>query len=96
MTWQADVIGADRRGRPASARRVAVLMAIAVRDGSPDTAEPDAAGPARIGLSRAVIWTGITLGTFLAILAISDGARPRIGGMPACSACSSGRCWCGR
>ena len=33
-------------------------------------------------MSRAVIWTGIALGTCLAILAITDGARPRIGGMP--------------
>ena len=34
------------------------------------------------GLSRAVIWTGIALGTALAVLAISDGARLRLGGMP--------------
>jgi hypothetical protein len=42
-----------------------------------------AAGPARRGLSRAVIWTGIALGTAVAVLAISSGARLRIGGMPA-------------
>ena len=35
------------------------------------------------GLSRAVIWTGIALGTALAIWAISNGALLRIGGMPA-------------
>ena len=35
------------------------------------------------GLSRAVIWTGIALGTALAILAMINGARLRIGGMPA-------------
>ena len=50
--------------------------------------EPDAsqqtetAGPARTGLSRAVIWTGIALGTALAILAMTDGARLRLGAMP--------------
>jgi hypothetical protein len=33
-------------------------------------------------VSRAVIWTGIALGTCLAILAITDGVRLRIGGMP--------------
>ena len=35
------------------------------------------------GLSRAVVWTGIALGTALAIWAISNGALVRIGGMPA-------------
>jgi hypothetical protein len=43
------------------------------------TAEAETAGT---GLSRAVIWTGIALGTALAVLVISDGARLRIGGMP--------------
>jgi hypothetical protein len=38
--------------------------------------------PARAGLSRAVVWTGMALGTCLAVLAIGDGARLRIGGMP--------------
>jgi hypothetical protein len=37
--------------------------------------ETETAGPARTGLSRAVIWTGIALGTALAILAMTDGAR---------------------
>src|SRR5262249_20006602 len=39
-------------------------------------------GAARTGLSRAVIWTGIALGTAVALLAISGGARPQIGGPP--------------
>ena len=34
------------------------------------------------GLSRAVVWTGIALGTALAVLAMINGARLRIGGMP--------------
>jgi hypothetical protein len=38
-------------------------------------------GP-REGLSRAVVWTGIALGTCLAVLAMTDGARLRIGGVP--------------
>jgi hypothetical protein len=42
-------------------------------------AEAETAGS---GLSRAVVWTGIALGTTLAVLVISDGARLRIGGMP--------------
>ena len=37
---------------------------------------------ARTLVSRAVIWTGIALSTCLAILAITDGPRLRIGGMP--------------
>src|SRR6266496_1358462 len=37
---------------------------------------------ARALVGRAVIWAGIALGTALAVLAISDGARLRIGGMP--------------
>ena len=37
---------------------------------------------ARTLVSRAVLWTGIALGTCLAILAITDGVRLRIGGMP--------------
>src|SRR5208282_4575133 len=37
---------------------------------------------ARTLVSRAVLWTGIALGSCLAILAITDGARLRIGGMP--------------
>jgi hypothetical protein len=41
-----------------------------------------AAPDARSGLSRAVVWTGIALGTCLAVLAISDGAVLRIGGLP--------------
>jgi hypothetical protein len=57
-------------------------MATAARDSAPDTAEPDEPGAASTGLSRAVIWTGIALGTALAVLAMSDGARLRIGGMP--------------
>ena len=46
------------------------------------TGEAGTAETAGTGLSRAVIWTGIALGTALAVLAISDGARLRIGGMP--------------
>jgi hypothetical protein len=56
-------------------------MATATRDSTPDAAGTDEAA-ARTGLSRAVIWTGIALGTALAVLAISDGAVLRIGGMP--------------
>ena len=41
-----------------------------------------AGADARRGLSRAVIWTGIALGTCLAILAMSDGAVLRVGGLP--------------
>jgi hypothetical protein len=37
---------------------------------------------ARTLISRAVIWTGLALGTCLAVLAITDGVRLRIGGMP--------------
>ena len=37
---------------------------------------------ARTRVSRAVLWTGIALGTCLAVLAITDGVRLRIGGMP--------------
>ena len=37
---------------------------------------------ARTLVSRAVLWTGIALGTCLAVLAITDGVRLRIGGMP--------------
>ena len=48
----------------------------------PDASETETAGPARTGLSRAVIWTGIALGTALAILAMTDGARLRLGAMP--------------
>jgi hypothetical protein len=48
----------------------------------PDASEPETAGPARTGLSRAVIWTGIALGTALAVLAITGGARLRLGAMP--------------
>src|SRR5206468_8834668 len=52
-------------------------------DGADSGAAPGAtASAARTGLSRAVIWTGIVLGTAVAVLAISDGARPRIGGLP--------------
>ena len=40
------------------------------------------AAPGARGLSRAVVWTGIALGTCLAVLAISDGAVLRIGGLP--------------
>jgi len=64
-------------------------MAAATRKTGPGKAQPpdtdtDAgtAGTASNGLSRAVIWTGIALGTALAVLVISDGARLRIGGMP--------------
>ena len=35
----------------------------------------ETAGPARTRVSRAAVWTGIALGTALAILAITDGAR---------------------
>src|SRR6266851_43892 len=48
-------------------------------DTDTDTGTAETAGT---GLSRAVIWTGIALGTALAVLVISDGARLRIGGMP--------------
>ena len=48
----------------------------------PDTSQTETTGPARTGLSRAVIWTGIALGTALAILAMTDGARLRLGAMP--------------
>jgi len=41
-----------------------------------------AATPDSRGLSRAVVWTGIMLGTCLAVLAIWDGAVLRIGGLP--------------
>lgn len=41
-----------------------------------------AAPGARSGLSRAVVWTGIALGTCAAVLAMSDGAVLRIGGLP--------------
>jgi hypothetical protein len=41
-----------------------------------------AAPGTRPGLSRAVVWTGIALGTCLAVLAIWDGVRLRVGGMP--------------
>ena len=41
------------------------------------TAAPDARG-----LTRAVVWTGIALGTCLAVLAISSGAVLRVGGLP--------------
>jgi hypothetical protein len=44
------------------------------------TAAPDP--DARDGLSRAVAWTGIALGTCLAVLAMSDGMVLRIGGLP--------------
>jgi hypothetical protein len=57
-------------------------MATAARDSTPETAKPGAGGAGQAGLSRAVIWTGIALGTALAVLAISDGARLRVGGMP--------------
>jgi hypothetical protein len=36
----------------------------------------------RRGISRAIRWTGIALGTCMAVLAFMDGARLRIGGMP--------------
>jgi hypothetical protein len=36
----------------------------------------------RHGISHAVVWTGAILGTAIAILAISDGLRLRLGGMP--------------
>ena len=57
-------------------------MATATRDSTPDAAGSEP-GAERAGLSRAVTWTGIALGTCLAVLAMSDGARLRIGGMPA-------------
>jgi hypothetical protein len=63
-------------------------MATTARKTSSGTAPPDTdtstgtAEAARTGLSRAVIWTGIALGTAVAVLAISGGARPQIGGPP--------------
>ena len=47
--------------------------------GNARTSETEMTGAARTGVSRAVIWTGIALGTALAILAMTDGARLRIG-----------------
>ena len=44
--------------------------------------ETGTAGAARTGVSRAVIWTGLALGTALAILVMTDGARLRLGAMP--------------
>ena len=49
----------------------------------PDTdTDTDTSKTASTGLSRAVIWTGIALGTALAVLAMTDGARLRLGAMP--------------
>src|SRR5262249_56813501 len=42
------------------------------------SAAPDARG----GVPRAVVWTGTALGTCLAVMAMWDGARLRVGGMP--------------
>jgi hypothetical protein len=51
-------------------------------DGTEETGSPavPAGGHSRFG--RAAVWTGITLGTAVAGLAISDGAAPQLGGMP--------------
>jgi hypothetical protein len=66
-------------------------MATATRKPRPRDSKPRAAGAGgdgtdsgatRTGLSRAVIWAGIALGTAVAVLAISGGARPQIGGPP--------------
>ncbi len=63
-------------------------MATTARKTSSGKAPPDTdtstgtAETARTGLSRAVIWTGIALGTALAILAMTGGARLRLGAMP--------------
>jgi hypothetical protein len=56
-------------------------MATATRDTTPD-APGGAAEIASAGLSRAGLWTGMALGTALAILAITNGALLRVGGMP--------------
>ena len=60
-------------------------MATATRDTGLRRHRRRSGQPARAaaaGLGRAVIWTGLALGTALAILAITDGARLRVGGMP--------------
>jgi hypothetical protein len=56
-------------------------MAAAARDST--DADSGAGKTARTGLSRGVAWTGITLGTAVAILAMTDGAVLRIDGVPA-------------
>jgi hypothetical protein len=56
-------------------------MATATRATTPD-APGSAAEVAPAGLSRAGIWTGMALGTALAILAITNGALLRVGGTP--------------
>ena len=56
-------------------------MAAATRDTTPD-APGGAAEVPPAGLSRAGVWTGMALGTALAILAITNGALLRVGGTP--------------
>jgi hypothetical protein len=58
------------------------LMATATRDRTPGTTEPDEGAAGRTGVSRAVVWTGIALGTAVAVLAMINGGRLRIGGLP--------------
>jgi hypothetical protein len=62
------------------------MAATAPKTGSgtapPPDADTDTGKTASTGLSRAVIWTGIALGTALAVLAMTDGARLRLGAMP--------------
>jgi hypothetical protein len=58
------------------------LMATATRDSTPGTTGSEEGGAGRAGPSRAVIWTGIALGTAVAVLSVINGARLRIGGMP--------------
>jgi hypothetical protein len=57
-------------------------MATATRGSTPGATEPDEGGAGRTAISRAVVWTGIALGTALAVLAISGGAVLRVGGLP--------------
>jgi hypothetical protein len=66
-------------------------MATAARDTTPGAASDQAAGSgeagaaaaATAGLSRAVVWTGVALGTAVAVLAMTSGALLRVGGLPA-------------
>ena len=60
------------------------MTAVAGRrvDSGPGEEEGQARQESGRGLSKAVVWIGITLGTALAILAITNGALLRVGGMP--------------
>jgi hypothetical protein len=49
----------------------------------PGKEEEQAGQRSGTGLSQAAVWTGIALGTALTVLAMINGARLRIGGMPA-------------